>query len=281
MGKEGLNETQEKLLEMLKWYHGFCEKNGLRYYIVGGTMLGAVRHQGFIPWDDDIDVGMPRDDYDRFVEKCKGIQEERYIVEAPKPENPEFQYLYAKIYDTSTTLIENVRKPIERGIFIDVFPLDGIGETEEKAKVNYSRILKKINFEMMIVCAIRKERKWYKNLGVLLGRMISPLVISERNVNQKINKMCEERSFDKERYVGNLMGNWGMKEVMPREFFGKPKRYMFEGLEVYGPEEADLYLRKLYGVYMELPPIEKRVSHHDYIFFDLNKSYLSNSQGGK
>lgn len=240
MEKKQPNEMQVKLIDMLKWYHEFCVKNDLRYYIIGGTMLGAVRHQGFIPWDDDIDVGMPRDDYNRFLKISKGIQDNQYIVEAPTEGNPEFQYLYAKIYDKSTTLVEKVRNPIKRGIFIDVFPLDGVGATEEEARKNYKRIKKLIDFEMMIVCAIRKERRWYKNLGVLLGRIVSPLFVSEREVNRRINEMCEERSFDKDYFVGNLMGAWGMKEIMPREYFGEPTKYTFEDIEVYGPEKADL-----------------------------------------
>ena len=136
MEKNQPNEMQTKLINMLKWYHEFCVTHKLRYYIVGGTMLGAVRHEGFIPWDDDIDVGMPREDYNRFLEICKGIQAHQYIVEAPTEENPEFKYLYAKIYDTTTTLVENVRNPINRGVFIDVFPLDGIGATEEDARAS-------------------------------------------------------------------------------------------------------------------------------------------------
>ena len=79
-----MNEMQSKLLDMMKWFHGYCEENGLRYYALGGTALGAVRHGGFIPWDDDLDVGMPRADYDRMISLCEnGTGNTRYRIEAP------------------------------------------------------------------------------------------------------------------------------------------------------------------------------------------------------
>ena len=271
---EKISEMQSKLLEMFKWFHSFCEEHQLRYYVLGGTMLGAVRHNGFIPWDDDIDVGMPREDYNRFIQLCVETQNERYIVEAPTDNNPEYQYLFAKVYDSKTTLIENLRKPILRGIYIDVFPLDGIGNTKKEATKNYSKLSWRINLEMMIVCAIRKERVWYKNLAVIFGHLISPLFVSERKLNKAITRLAESRSFDTEKYIGNFFGAWGIKEIMPREYFGKPTKYSFEGMQVYGPELADMYLKSLYNNYMELPPEEKRISHHDYLKIDLRNSYL-------
>ena len=122
-----MTETQRKLLTALQWFHHFCSEHNLRYYAVGGTCLGAVRHKGFIPWDDDIDVGMPRKDYKKFLELTSAIQDnELYKVEY-LPSKHGFTYPYCKLYDIGTTLIENSRYKIKRGIYIDVFPLDGIG----------------------------------------------------------------------------------------------------------------------------------------------------------
>lgn len=275
MGREDIKQIQSILLDMFKWFQSVCQEHNLRYYVIGGTMLGAVRHKGVIPWDDDIDVGMPREDYNRFIALGSHLRESRYVIEAPREDNKDYQYLYAKVYDTTTTLVENVRYPAKRGLYIDVFPLDGVGNTKERAEKNGKRIINLINLEMMIICAIRKERKWYKNIGVLVGHMISPLFISERWLNNKIATLCEAHSFDEAQYVGNLVGNWGLKEIMPRAYFGQPKKYSFEGMEVYGPEDADAYLTALYGDYMKLPPEEKRVSHHDYLLMDLNLPYIN------
>ena len=104
-----LSLLQQKLLDILKWFHLFCEENNLKYYAIGGTMLGVVRHKGFIPWDDDIDVGMPREDYNKFIELTKNKQFDKYVVESIYDNNKDFFYPMVKIYDTTTTLIENTR----------------------------------------------------------------------------------------------------------------------------------------------------------------------------
>lgn len=262
------------LLGILQWFHEQCMKDGFRYYMVGGTMLGAVRHKGFIPWDDDIDVGMPRKDYLEFIRKYAHASCMPYQVECADNDNLDYRYRSAKIYDTSTTLIEHKRCRIKRGIYIDVFPLDGIGNTYETACKNFRPIYRSIHLHDMVTCAFRKGRKWHKNLSIILGRIISPLFISERRINYRINELCSRRDFDDFKYAGNLVGNWGIKEIMKRSYFGSPRPYSFEGLTILGVEKPHEYLSSLYGDYMKLPPMEKRVSHHDYVYLDLNKSYI-------
>ena len=269
-----INDVHSVLLEKLQWFHHQCEKNGLRYYIVGGTMLGAVRHQGFIPWDDDIDVAMPRKDYLTFIQKYTKESHFPYTVEYPQNDNLDYPYVFAKVYDVRTSLIEHTRHLVKRGLYIDVFPLDGIGDSYESACDNYQLILKYLRLHDMSVCAFRGNRKWYKNASIILGRMLSPLFVSERFINNKINRLCEQRNFDSSEYVGNLVGNWGIKEIMPRSFFGNPKEYTFEGITVLGVERPHEYLKSLYRDYMMLPPLEKRVSHHDYVELNLKKSFL-------
>lgn len=266
--------VHEVLLKMLDWFHGICKEHHLRYYCVGGTMLGAVRHKGFIPWDDDIDVAMPRADYEKLCACAAELETSQYKIEYPTSENKDFTYLYMKIYDASTLLVEHQRKPIKRGVFIDVFPLDGIGEDRASAMGNYIKILRAIRFHATITCAVRQGRTWYKNLSVRLGRLVSPLLVSERALNQRITMMCKCRGFDTCAWVGNLVGNWGCKELMPREYFGEPQEYEFEHIRVWGVAKAHEYLSSLYGNYMQLPPEEKRKTHHDYIACDLNSSYL-------
>lgn len=271
--KSELIAIHNKLLVIFKDFHDFCVSNNLKYYMIGGTMLGALRHKGFIPWDDDIDVGMPREDYEKFLTLTKEISD-NCVVEYPNETNKDYKYLYAKIFDKTTTLVENTRYPLKRGLFIDIFPIDGVGNDKEKAKKHYKKISKLIALESMIVCAYRKGRKWYKNLAILLGRIISPLFISERKINKSFDKLAKKYSYQDSKYVGNLAGNWGIKEMMPKSYLGKPTLYDFEGFQFYGVEDADKYLSSVYGNYMKLPLVEKRVTHHDYIEFDLNKSYL-------
>ena len=269
------NETQRRLLSMLAWFHEFCVKNEIRYYIVGGTMLGAARHKGFIPWDDDIDVGIPRKDYEKLLQhKQKLIPSNcKYQIESYLDGNRDFEYIFAKLYDVTTTLVENRRKHPKRGLYIDVFPLDGIGEDREDAIKNYKIIKWKLNLHAVTTCEIRKGRDWLKNFAVLLAHMIPDCLLFNHKLIASINKECKKRDFDTQKYVGNLVGNWREKEIMPREFFGTPTIYEFENLHVYGVQDYDNYLESLYHNWRQLPPEEKRKSEHDYLSIDLDSPY--------
>ena len=269
-----MNEQQRKLVDMLSWFHSFCEQHNLRYYIIDGTMLGAVRHAGFIPWDDDIDVGMPRKDYEKLRELSKNQSETRFLFEYPSIENREYPYLIAKLYDTQTTLIEKKRHPIKRGIYIDIFPLDGIGNSIEEAKKNYKPFYRKFKLYLAITCAFLKRRTLKKNLGVLVGRIISPLFIRRRKLFKKIDKLCKKFDFDDSKLVSSLLGGSRHRGIVPKEYFGKPTLIQFEGIQVYGLEFPDLYLKSVYGDYMKFPPVEKRISFHDALECDLNKPFL-------
>ena len=124
-----MTELQNRLLIMLKWFHEFCVEHNLRYFALGGTLLGAIRHKGFIPWDDDIDVGMPRADYNKLMELSDQIQSP-YVLETPQSPAKDFIYAYCKLFNTDTTLIEKRKKNMKRVIYIDIFPLDGLGNDE-------------------------------------------------------------------------------------------------------------------------------------------------------
>ena len=270
-----MTEQQKKLTKMLSWFHNTCVNNNLRYYIIAGTMLGAVRHKGFIPWDDDIDVGMPRSDYERLRQLSSEINGDgQYIFEYPGPTNSEYPYLFAKLYDSKTTFIEKKRYPIKRGIYIDIFPLDGIGNDINEAKINYKPFYNKFRLHLMITGAFLKRRSLVKNLAVFIGRIISPLFVKRHRIEKKIDCLCKRFDFDTSKLVCNLLGGAALKGIVPREYFGMPKLIQFENIEVYGLEKPELYLKSMYGNFMELPPVEKRISLHDSIVCDLEKSYL-------
>lgn len=267
-----MNELQEKLTEMLGWYHDVCKKENLRYFVLGGTALGAKRHEGFIPWDDDIDVGMPRNDYEKFI-KLGEKYGNRYIIEYPS-QNKDFVYPYTKIYDSSTTLIENTRTKIKRGIYIDVFPLDGCGNSMDESLKRFKKIDKLINLLCTRTCALRSNRSLCKNVAILVSRCIPEFIINTQRLMKKINNLSMCLNYDKSEYIANYAGNWHEREISERCWFGEPKLYKFEHLEVFGADNIDAYLKKMYGDYMKLPPEDKRITHHDYVLMDLNKSYL-------
>ncbi len=271
-----LSPLQLKLLHMLKWFHNFCEQNHLRYYAIGGTMLGAMRHQGFIPWDDDVDVGMPTEDYLRFIELMKtNPSGGQYVAESPSNAGEDFWYPFTKLYDTSTTLIENTAAAIKRGIFLDIFPLDGIGNTRREARKNFHAIEFKTNLLNARTTGIRQGRTLLKNWAVRVAQCIPAGILDNKKLYVSLVQACQSRPFSQYKFVGNLVGNAQQKEIFPREIFGTPTLYKFEDMQIYGIEKADPYLTQVYGDWRKFPPLEKQKTHHDFIEINWHKSYLT------
>lgn len=273
-----LTELQSKLLEMMTWLDKFMRENELRYYVLGGTFLGAVRHKGFIPWDDDIDIGLPRRDYEKLVKLLEQPMG-HYIIESPKNiGNSDYLYSYAKLYDINTTMIEKGRKDIIRGVFIDIFPLDGLGQSQKEGLKYYRKIDRTNMFLATRTCAIKKTRKWYKNAAIIASRIIPPFFVNERKLCSKIDKMCSSRDFDHCNYVGNLCGVYREKETYYKELLGKPTEYEFENIKVLGPERAEEFLTQMYGDWKKLPPEEKRGVQHMFSNIDFDKPYFAYSK---
>ena len=266
-------ELKPMLVEMLKWFHNFCVENNLRYYAAGGTMLGAIRHKGFIPWDDDIDVMMPRADYTKLEEIMKTQKCKRYILETPNTDAKDYYYTFSKLYDTRTTLVENSKFKIKRGIYIDIFPLDGMGNSIEESKKHFKKIERANNLLLSKIASVRKGRSFIKNAAVIGFRFIP---LNEKKLLKKVVRLCALHDCDECLYIGNPVGAWRFNEIMSKDIIGIPTLYEFEDIKIYGAEKPDEYLTHLYGEWRKLPPVEKRVSHHDFIFCDLNQSYLEN-----
>ena len=266
-----LSPLQSSLLEALKWFDAFCESNHLTYYAIGGTLLGALRHNGFIPWDDDVDLGMPRKDFDalgRFSELGG-----RYVIETYTSAARDYCYPYAKVYDTTTTLVEHKRINISRGLFLDIFPIDSVGNTLEECYRNYREVEKQYRFYLTLVAGLRKGRSVAKNAAVLAARLIPFGFRNQQKVREKLNMLCASIGPENGKYCGNLLGAYGRKEIVEAELFGIPSRHTFEDMMLSCPARSEEYLEHIYGNWKALPPVEKRVSHHDFVSIDLTKPY--------
>lgn len=267
--KHQLSDLQKKLLEMLVWFDDFCNSHSLRYFAAGGTFLGAVRHHGFIPWDDDIDIVMPRNDYEKLIRLLKDPIE-HYCLESPKSAAEDYFFSYAKMFDMNTTLVERQKKRIVRGAYLDIFPLDGLGNTLAESRKNY-RAIDRLNMLLaMRLSTYRKNRNWWKNLAALIGELIP---VNNKQLSRKLDNLCANLNYDDYRYVANCMSTYRDREIIDKSLIGTPTRYSFEGVSILGPERADEYLAHIYGNWRELPPEEKRQTTHDFEKLDLNKPY--------
>lgn len=261
--KKQLSQREVKyfLSNILLDYSHYCDENGFEYYLCGGTLLGAIRHKGFIPWDDDIDVLMPREDYERFLK----LSEEKKIADHLKVVSNQqgtLEYPFAKVTDTRTTIeYKTVCNEQNSSLWIDVFPMDGLPNSNICTYFIYLYV----NFLRAII-AIAKSRKGTgktKYARVIKG-ILRPLLnrVDVGYISNKIDKFARRIKFCKSSNVAGIVWGYGPQERMPKKEWLERVKVEFEGHEFWAPGCWDLYLRNLYGDYMKLPPEEKRITHN-------------------
>ncbi len=266
MANGDILSVQKALLEMAKVFHNFCMAHNLKYYMLGGTLLGAVRHKGFIPWDDDMDFGMLRDDYEKLL-KFKDELEEGFSFVTYK-DVKKFGYGFCKMYNENTTYIEkSLDTNTIGGVFIDVFPIDNIGNDYEKCL----RLEKKIHRRKRIVSGIFIKGK-RKTFGASVISKFLRLLPKNSKWHQWPINVVKKYKNKESVYVTNVFGAWGVKEIVPKIYLGTPKLYDFGDTQLYGVEKANEYLTSIYGDYMTPPPPEKRIGH-SICYVDFNKPY--------
>lgn len=262
-----MTELQQTEFELLKEFDRVCTQLGVSYFLVCGSALGAVKYQGFIPWDDDIDVAMYREDYERFLAEgpkhlAEGLFLQNYHSE------PRFPQIYSKLRNSDTAYIEKAAAalPIHHGVFLDIFPLDGYPKKVRQQK--WLEFWKRL-YSSMLLSAFELPG------GGVVYRLWRLLGIPGRTcrVAARLEKLIRRYPVGDSDLICNH-GNWqGTLEYAPAEQYGSGRPAVFEGLAVRVPERYDAYLRQKYGDYTaELPP-EEQTGHHYHTVCDCKRSY--------
>lgn len=256
---------QQKLLDMIEYLDAFCRENQIEYYMICGSCLGAVRHQGFIPWDDDLDIGMTLENYNKFNDACRTkLDTTRFFWQTLETE-PNYYLSFGKIRDIHTTLIDEYNKdiPMTYGVYIDVFPLVGVPEGK------FARGMQKVNRALAMSANINIiNNRFLYHISRAVIRLFGKKHVLSFCTKQATKYSCEDHEIWCSIFDGD---NYDMSSTT-RSIMGRPTYVPFENLMLPIPEHYDEYLKHLYGDYMQLPPPEKRKEHTPYIM-DLEHSY--------
>lgn len=252
------SDTLEKLhnieLEIMDEIHRLCEKHGIRYYLAEGSALGAVRHQGFIPWDDDIDICMPREDYDRFVQVCAEELDQKFYLQDDSTSEHYIKFM-AKVQKKGTLFIEEKQTAadIQQGIFVDVFVLENAPK---------SLLLRRVLARLIWMCTGMISTRCGIPANSRLERCVSQL-FDVQTLKKMRQKLLTAYAKKKTPYYINYGSIYGVrKQTFDKAMFGKPTPTLFSGRMYNVPQNVNAMLEQVYGSdYMELPPVEKRTCH--------------------
>lgn len=246
-------------VEMLDYLCSVCEKNKISYFLDSGTLLGAVRHKGFIPWDDDIDIAIPREDYRKLITKVNK-ENGRYKIFSIY-DNKDYFYPYAKLVDTYTRIEEaDAKNPPDMGVYIDLFPLDYLPERSICRRIYQEKLW---FYRYLWGASISEKEKW-KNNKVKYLLFLYAVKKGWKHWVNKVDCYVKRHSKKKTRYKANMVGTMNRYRCVNASCFDKTEQLEFEGRMYNVPAKYDEYLKELYGDYMQLPPKEKQVSNHSF-----------------
>ena len=270
-----LRELQLVENEILLAVVDVCEKNNIEYFLSSGTLLGAVRHGGFIPWDDDIDIEMPIQDYRRFLEIAQLSLGERYFVQTFMTD-PNWNFAYTRIRKNNTTCMDSYYSAcrIHHGVWIDVFPVvslnPGISLTITKKLISVSNFFQ---IQNRVDCHKEEYEEEYGKLWIWLVNAFSKLPMRTRQrIHTALLNLVFNARPEKCTHMANVWGN--ITTVFPKEvYLGEPQRITFEGNLLKAPHDYIRYLEIKYGDYLTPPPPEERHGHGGDVIVDLENSY--------
>ena len=256
-----VNERRTILLNILSFFDKYCRQNGFHYSLACGTLLGAVRHKGFIPWDDDIDVYMLRSDYDKFK---ASYDEKQYTLQSY--DKTGFPIPYSKLSDERTVNIEanGMDSFPDIGISMDIFPVDEVSENSDEFQKQYAK-----KYSLYKKCAAIAQKYAWNNVRSIMWKLIYKYILSLDALN--ICKQIEENALGKDYLDSSLVfesiQGLGYKKPFKKEWFSSYVTLEFEGHHFNAMKGYKEYLTACYGNFMELPPVSKRVNHESVAYF--------------
>ena len=266
MGEEYLSypEIHRRCLGILEYVDQICREEGITYWLSGGTLLGAVRHKGFIPWDDDVDLMMPRPEYERFLQLADRCSNDWFrIVHASLRED--YATPWIRVWDLGTQVDRAYYNRCEtERLFVDIFPVDALPANPLLSELFFKRVL----LRDILLQSSRRLKFWpterFRALKRLL--MVAASVRSPNAHARALERFCGRRNYERARYRGVcVVTNYGKRERMPSGVFDSSVDVEFCGKRYPAPVGWDRYLSGLYGNYMQLPPVEKRQSKHRFM----------------
>lgn len=273
LAKEIEPQFKKKLVETFIAFDKFCQENNIVYYAYGGTLIGAVRHKGLIPWDDDIDVLMDKENYDKFCSFRGQVDGHYEILDIKDASNGYWLFTLAKFYDTTTTLVEYQELPFVTGVYIDIFPMyESDFDNARKLQCAYDKYTYKLTYGMMkfsfkdILSTFFHLKRW--RLHLMFKHLMN--VFRMKTYWKKYNDLLEEIKSQKGDY---LVAYDSGKDRLPfkKDWFVGTINLPFEGISINSPAKYHEFLEQIYGDYMTLPPIEQRRSHHSHYYLNLNE----------
>ena len=276
LSEEQLDKLHRILFKILKDVVYFCEKNGLIYYLGGGTSLGAVRHHGFIPWDDDVDLAMPRRDFNIFREQFQNAHPDLYLVEAPNTDQVG-TFAYMKVKMNGTILRELIEDEKSPEVFIDIFPIEYAPKSKLKRNFQgwYFTLLRDISYTILYSSQFKKviephiktcpfKTRLELRGGYILGRILG--IIPQYKWINHLDKIAQKNPESNFVVIPTGLHNYRNELFFAEDYF-PPQKGIFEGIEMNLPNHIEKILEVFYGNYMQLPPVDERGGH---FFLEVN-----------
>lgn len=269
----GIRDIQEKLIGILMYFKDFCQEHDLKFVLAGGTLLGAVRHQGMIPWDDDVDVFMLREDYEKLESLWEQFADKERFSCVRSNDKMNIHHAVIEIKDNNTTFINyhNENNDIHQGIMIDVIPLDDVAANPVK------RFLQ-IPYAMMFACFNFQRLPAHKSRLMYYLTKIALSTVKSFKARYRIWKKCEKRMLALGKHSNGQVASFVegltiIRQRFPKEWFEQPESLLFEGVPMPVPKNYDQWLTVSYGDYKTPPKEEDRILRHHIKFYDMKHSY--------